>query len=911
MSNDCDCCTGIGADKPQAIENRPGLPAIAYRGGTYAQFLSRMLAAVSTTTAHGLRTRSADDFSIAFLDSCAVVADVLTFYDERIANENYLRTATELLSIGELARLLGYSLRPGCSASADLVFRLNDPPANADPTSPGAAAAALTMLSSALGVTIPAGTKVQSVPGPNQQPQLFETATDLDARWIDNVLKPRRTQPYPSGSAGIGSIYLANLGAGRSVGDRILLIDDTGTVSLYTAVKIEVDSASAVAKVTLDRGTGAAAASVPAPATLPAPSGDFSDDLVGQIVNGQIWNRDDLATLITRRSWSIDAFEATVNAARQAAPAGANLSAFAVRPAALFGHNAPLWNSLPPTLRYAHTDTTTYSDSAGNDVTPPIPYLDSWDDDVTLGIYPPSTYNNTGGTLDLDNIYPSIAPGVALVFVDGSTAVTATVSTVSIVSRSLYAISGRVTNIGLSGVSGGNLADLHPRTTAVFIQDVPLALAPIPLGMNIGDTSVLLDRCALQVTAGSLVAVSGERVDQVGRSAVEIATVAQATLEDGFTRLAFAQPLDGSYKIGTVFFNANVVAATNGETVSEVLGSGNAGTAFQSFTLKQMPLTWIPSPVPGGVDAAITVRVNGVAWKRVPYLYGAAPTDRVYALSRDKSGATVVQFGDGLTFGARLPTGIENVTAVYRRGIGAGGLVGPDQLSMLVTRPPGVRDVSNPLAGNGAADPETVAQSRVNAPIAVRTLGRIVTLDDYADFVRASAGITKARVDTGWRGSQRVIILTVAGPGGAPVVDGSLQADALLTALHAAAQADYPIALKSYRPRSFSVAATLVIDPAYLADSVSAAVRAALWNAFAFEAREFGQPVFHSEVITTMQNVPGVIAATLASFCFTETVPATLEDRLDAQPAALSGGDAVGAELLLIDPIPAILTVLT
>jgi hypothetical protein len=915
MSTDCDCCTGIGADTPQQVENRAGLSRIAYRTGTYGEFLSSMLAAIGTTTAHGLRTRSPDDFSIAFLDSCAVVADVLTFYDERIANENYLRTATELLSIGELARLIGYSLRPGCAASANLAFRLNDPPANADPTSPGAASTALTLLSSALDGTIPAGTRVQSVPGPGQMPQMFETAADLDARWIDNALKPRRTCPYPSGYVVTGWIYLPGRGAGRSVGDKILLVDDTGAIRLRTITSIDVDPVTAIATAALDGGVISSKSNPLIAAIVPAPAGDFSDALVAQIVDGQIWDRDDLATLLTRRKWSMDAFEAAVNAARQTVPAGPRLSAFAVRPAALFGHNAPLWNSLPPTMRYAFTDTVTYTDASGKAVRPPTPYAESWDGHdghATLGTYSLSSYSRNG-SIDLDNVYPSVAPGVLLVFVDndGATVITATVSSASAVSRSLYAINGRVTNVMLANVRGGSLGDLNPRTASVFIQDAAIALAPIALTGDVGGTSVLLDRCALRVTAGGHVAVCGERIDQEGHASVEVAKVAQATLEDGFTRLHFAEALAGTYKIGTVFFNANVVAATNGETVTEVLGSGDASVAFQSFTLKQMPLTWVPAPIPGGVEAAITVRVNGVAWKRVPYLYGSAPTDRVYALHRDKSGATVVQFGDGASFGARLPTGLENVTAIYRRGIGAAGLVGPDQLTMLVTRPPGVRDVSNPVAANGAEDPETVEQSRANAPIAVRTLERIVTLDDYADFVRASAGIAKARVDTGWRGAQRVIILTVAGPAGAPVVDGSDQANALLKAVNAAAEAPYPVLIKSFRPRSFSAAAALVTDPAYVLENVQAAVRAALWNAFSFDARAFGQPVFHSEVIAVIQSVPGVIAGTLTSFCYTETTPPTLEDRLDAQPAALSGSDAVGAELIAIDPVPAILTVLT
>ena len=905
MSTDCNCCTGIGTDTPVTVANRAGLTAISYRTGTYGQFLSSMLAAIGTTTAHGLRTRNSDDFGIAFLDACAIAADVLTFYDERNANENYLRTATELLSIGELARLIGYSLRPGCSASAYLAFRLNNPPVNPDPTSPGATSAALSTLSSALGVTIPAGTKVQSVPGPGEMPQLFETAADLDARWVANALDPLSARPYPSGSSGIGAIYLAGSGSGRNVGDKVLLIDNNGAVQLRTIVEIDVDAATSVATATLD---GGGSPTPPAPlltAVVPAPPGDFSDYLVGKIVDGQIWDRDDLATLIARRNWSMDAFEATVNAARQAKPLRPGLTAFTARQAALFGHNAPLWNSLPPTLRYPYKDSAT-------GVQVPAPYAESWDATGTLGGYSLSSFH-VNGSIDLDNVYPSIAPGVTLVFFDslGQTqTVTAQVATASTVSRTLYAISGRVTNVTLTGVSG-DLGNFSPRTTTVFIQDTPIALAPTPIDTDIDGTSVLLNRCALRVVADGFVEVSGERLNAQGRTSVEVVQVAQATLEDGFTRLTFTQSLAGTYRIDTVFFNTNVVAATNGETVNEILGSGDASTAFQTFTLKQMPLTWIPASTADGIDAAITIRVNGVAWTRVPYLYGSAPTDRVYALYRDKSGATVVKFGDGATFGARLPTGTENVTAVYRRGIGSAGLVAPDSLTMLVTRPPGVRDVSNPLAANGAADAETVEQSRTNAPVAVRTLDRIVTLDDYADFVRASAGIAKARVDTGWRGSQRVIILTVAGPEGAPVVDGSLQFDALLTAVYAAAQTDYPVALKSYRPRSFSVAAALVTDPAYVTDNVHATVRAALWSAFSFDKRAFGQPVFHSEVIAVIQGVPGVIAAALSSFCYTETTPPTLEDRLDAQPAALSGSDAVGAELLTIDPIPAVLTVLS
>ncbi|MCQ6513323.1 hypothetical protein NPN18_26520, partial [Vibrio parahaemolyticus] len=79
----------------------------------------------------------------------------------------------------------------------------------------------------------------------------------------------------------------------------------------------------------------------------------------------------------------------------------------------------------------------------------------------------------------------------------------------------------------------------------------------------------------------------------------------------------------------------------------------------------------------------------------------------------------------------------ENVKVKYRKGIGLGGLVGENKLSQLMTRPLGVKGVTNPLAAEGAQDLERLADARRNAPLAVLTLGRVVSLQDYEDFARA------------------------------------------------------------------------------------------------------------------------------------------------------------------------------
>src|SRR5690349_4553135 len=126
-SDKCGCCEGVEALTPVAIFNRPGLDAVAFRAGTHASFYETMQARLSSSEfpqLAALTTRETQDASMALLDAWAMVGDVLTFYQERIANEGYLRTATERRSVLELARLVGYRLKPGLSSSVYLAYTL-------------------------------------------------------------------------------------------------------------------------------------------------------------------------------------------------------------------------------------------------------------------------------------------------------------------------------------------------------------------------------------------------------------------------------------------------------------------------------------------------------------------------------------------------------------------------------------------------------------------------------------------------------------------------------------------------------------------------------------------------------------------------------------------------------------------
>ena len=168
----CGCCAGVGIQAPALLYNRPGLAAIAYRIGTHSDVFASLLARLSSheyPALAKLRTRDSDDFSIALLDAYACMADVLSFYQERLVNESYLRTAGERLSLSELAWLIGYRLKPGVAAQTYLAFTLQFPPPQPATGEPKQATGVPDK------VQLDIGIKVQSIPGPDEKPQTFET----------------------------------------------------------------------------------------------------------------------------------------------------------------------------------------------------------------------------------------------------------------------------------------------------------------------------------------------------------------------------------------------------------------------------------------------------------------------------------------------------------------------------------------------------------------------------------------------------------------------------------------------------------------------------------------------------------------------------------------------------------------
>ncbi|MGH9595138.1 MAG: putative baseplate assembly protein, partial [Bryobacteraceae bacterium] len=403
-------------------------------------------------------------------------------------------------------------------------------------------------------------------------------------------------------------------------------------------------------------------------------------------------------------------------------------------------------------------------------------------------------------------------------------------------------------------VPAGFVPAIPTRKSKAHIQSEQQVFAELPVVDDIlaGTTILMLNGLVTGLTAGQAVAVAGTRSDSPNQAIGEVVLLEDIQHVGGFTQLEFQPPgLQNSYSRSSMTLNANTVAATNGATIAvpEVLGSGAASRINQSFTLKRSPIAYVPAATASGAQSTLQVLVNDLIWRQESSLFGLSPTARGYVARQNDDGSTTITFGDGVT-GGLLPTGQNNVTATYRVGLGTAGNLPAGSISVLQSRPPGLRSVSNPVPAGGGADPENLASARSNAPRTVLTIDRIVSIADYENFAAAFAGIGKALAIALVMGQTAFIHITVAGVEGAAVDPTSQLLIGLAGAIDAARDPLPPVYISSYQPILFNITAAIIVDET---DYVEATVHAQVVNAvtayFSFDQRSFAQPVTAAEVV--------------------------------------------------------------
>jgi hypothetical protein len=894
----CGCCLGIGLSTPVPLVQPPGRAAIAHRAGRRSDHLASMLAALSgDLRAAGLATRDAGDVSIALCDAAASLLDVIGFQTERVADEHYLGSAKEARSVAWLAELVGYQPRPGVAASVDLAFTLTE--------TPGLPVGALPP------VTVPAGTRAQSVPGPGEVPQSFETGAAIEARPAWNAIAMRMAEPWQPRPRD-RHLWLAGLATGLSVGDAILIVGaerlaDKGSEhwDLRVLTELVPEPAFDRTRIGWARGLGSQW-----PAVLPA--GDQVSvyafrkriGLFGAAApDARLLEREGAALPITNGRWNNYRMDSgAANPRRfdldQEVPGVVEDGWVALRGSdALGGEGYTELYGVKETSTVARADfglsakvTRVVPDTDENlsDARFPLNGTTVWcASEALAAVGRPISLPVYGAALELAIPLEGLAPGRRL-------AVTG------------KAVRVRIVAPGISLAREGALPLPIPPGSEALVTGAPER--PLGGGYELIPPAELADaplvRLALRLEdgtegralfgSGTLTIVAPRLEDPELSAAVEIARVAD--------EIELADPLLMTLDRASVRVNANVAPATAGETVAETLG-GSTGRPDQRFALKQSPLTWVPAGTPEGRASTLALRVNGMLWQEAPTLAGAAPGARVYATRTDDRGATHLLFGDGVE-GAVPPGGAENLRAIYRRTLGGAGNVAAGAITTLATRPAGVSEVRNPEAAAGGQDGEALESARANAPLQTRTLGRAVSIEDYADFARGFAGIAKARADWIAVGPGRGVLLTVAGDAGAAVDPAGNLGGRLLTALRDYGDPWLPLRLASYRPRPFRLAAGLRLAPEADAPVLIADLGVRLAAAFAFEARDFGAGVSVDEIAALLHGWSPLLVSVQLTALHTGAV-AEVRPRLFAElPVAHLAALPQGAELLLLDGEP-------
>ena len=784
----CTACEPRIPVTPLSLINRPSLSRLAYRVGTFSTFRQAMLDAfvfqpvrsvdpANPSRSNTLATWSSDDYGVAVLELWAYVLDVLTFYQQSIANESFIRTAQLRESLARLAALLGYEPARGVAATALLAFFAD---AGASPT-------------------LPAGLRVQAVPPPGKNSATFELSNTL-------TITSAANQPVLLGALGDpGSAVFEASGELAPHGD------DNGP-SVTSGTKLVFYNTSAPY---------------------------LGEQVVLAVTPSRLGGK-----LVTFRG-TFDPFPLPVTAM--------NVARYG-RKFRIFGANAP------PTYLVGVPDSTHASKINWAKV--------SMATDGSSTDAAQSFAVSSQSALFLDGTYDGIAAGAQLVVfctgTDTTLVLTCNVVVASSGSSQRGPLSGSCTVLAVDQTLP-QFNDLRLVTVYEILGDPLIFLQQTNSDDIPGGSSTLYVADASGVQKGAaMIQISGPKSDVI------TATGAPFSNSTPQWAIPISPALANDYTASQTLLYANVLSATHGETqIEQVLGDGDASQEWQEFVVPVSPVTYVPDPgADRGASSTLHVFVNEIEWTEVSTFYGRGPDESIFTTRLDQKGVMYVRFGNGQT-GRRLPTGVQNVTAQMRKGLGTDGNVLANSISIILQAQPGLKSVINPLPAFGGADPESADSIQQTAPASVITLGRAVSLRDYEVLALSYFGVAKARAVSADFQSRRGVALTVAAAGGKPLLQ---LADPLRNFLDDHRDPNVPLSVSDYVPVHFVFSATIHLLNGYKQSVVRAAAETALGpnkdgtGYLGFAQLQFGQTMFQSALITVLQDVPGVEWVELLAF---------------------------------------------
>jgi hypothetical protein len=840
-------------------------------------------APLTASTAFANWREGADgDYQTVLIELWAYLADILTFYQERIANEAFIGTAAQRDSTRRLAQLINYLPAPGAGAGGLVAFNV---------ARDGV-------------VTEPQGFRVGSRAQPGRAAAVFETSAPLVARAEHNAIPLSTVAPTNQFAQltsfdkifvepGPPTLELAEelyYGAGRTLLRTLpsLKASEERIAFLPRFTFPRITYRVGTRNVVLD---GVNTRLMPGDYVLTAENEHTAAEKgsLHQISAVSV----DKASNTTTISWQ----ETDTTSYQQTADHPVALYAMRVR-ASPFGSAAPNWYTLSPTLTMVPVSPPTSPPSlrlpSPDEASTAKPPYANWDDPSPANTF---QYVARTGAIALDAVYDAVRatpdnPGwMALVAGDGGADEILRFSQAQPAVLTDYAMSARVTKLTLTDPTAP-AGHFRIRDTLILTGAEKLLLhndllLPDPVT---GDTLILaglypnLQDGQVVVFSGAVFNPSGVGAAP-GQSASEVGLLVglpQQDVDYNLTTVQLKSALVNRYVRSSTVLLANVVAITQGETVrDEVLGSSD-GSGLQSYRLKKQPLTYLPSSDPQSaspVQSTLTVIVNGVQWIEQPTLYDSGPADQDFTVARNDMGQPIVAFGDGID-GMRPPTGVDNVHARYRVGLGGTGNVPAAGVQQLIDSLAGVQQVTNPLPTIGGTDPESLTGIRANAPTSVRSFDRAISTEDYGALALTFPGVAKASArwvlyDTNFVAlTHPYIQLTVAATDGTPIAQGGLLAN-LRSFLDQRRDPNVALRVLDFTRVYVDFAVTVDLDDRVFRQATLATLQAALnpglnqdgtAGYFSFTNLDFGESLHLSAIYAFIQKIGGVRDAKVTRF---------------------------------------------
>jgi hypothetical protein len=702
-------CPCDGAE-PLAPTNLPEFNAIAYRIGDFVSFRQAVLTplmqpatpqplpleqSLSANGAPVWRTDGDGDLAVMIAEWFAYIADIVSFYNERIANEEYLRTAIAPGSVNNLIAILGYRRTPAIGARGQIAALLSP-----GPTFGGAP------------INLPQGLQFQSKPTPGLAPQIFE----LDA--ATTIAAPDQLQVAPAPQL-IGSVVLS-VPIWTPFHDFRELALSKAAESFAADFKSSVVTKSAAKfKTAIVIKNRAAPAQAPDEINLKTEAGIFTDtNLANELSSGKyLLSTDDSTLLLQGAVKSVDP-GVWLQLRRRDGSSGpwlTNVISSRVEPA--------------PSGAGQQTElTVNFTGAPDEDLTAAEASLESASQTASLWSFFPPPFD--GAHVHLSNLQRQIQPGDWVLFTaTGDNAPAPAFVEIAATDDVIWDANAKEPGGGPPFQSTTvTTTDVKTHTTTVkTTSPLPVPHTELTLATSLPDTwngaqgvkvafgwtsvGTLLDQPYAPWSGSPLT------LENVGSTPIPPWSQQNIQLQDstGIGVNAIASQASGGGRLALAAFAqtpptlqppfvalANLLTISRGKTVqNEALGSGDQTRAGQDFQLSQSPVTYLQN----GASSASTISltVNGLPWTEVKSFYGQGPDATVFVTREDSGGATHVMTGDGVN-GARLPTGRNNVAATYR--VGAGAASPPaGQLTQIAKPWPGLRAVLNPSPSAAAPTP--------------------------------------------------------------------------------------------------------------------------------------------------------------------------------------------------------------